>query len=176
VDIIADTTPTKEADEKSIDMLVQDLAVQVAWGAGFPGLQHIEGAHCELVSEESRRALHALSAGRPGLQNIEGAHCRLVSIEGLRASGALCSGLPGLQHIGDAHCQLVSDECRRAWHALSAGCPGLQHIEGAHCHLVSVQGLRASVALFLLASRACSTLKVHIASWSALKAVGHCMC
>ena len=71
---IADTTPTKEADEKSIDMLVQDLAVQVAWGAGFPGLQHIEGAHCELVSEESRRALHALSAGRPGLQNIEGAH------------------------------------------------------------------------------------------------------
>ena len=38
--------------------------------AGFPDLQHIEGAHCRLVSDENRRALRALSAGCPGWQHI----------------------------------------------------------------------------------------------------------
>ena len=88
----------------------------------------------------------ALRAGCPGLQHIEGAHCQLVSVEGLRASGALRAGCPTLQHTAGAHCQLVSDESRRALHALSAVCPGLQRIEGAHCQLVSVPALLAGDA------------------------------
>jgi hypothetical protein len=74
-------------------------------------LQHIEAARCQLVSDENRRALRALSAGCPGWQHIEGAKGQLGSIDA--ALGAMSAGCPGL-HIKEALCQLVSDEGLRA--------------------------------------------------------------
>ncbi len=40
-----------------------------------------------------------MCAGCRGLQHIEGAHCQLVSMEGPRASGALIARRPRLHHI-----------------------------------------------------------------------------
>ena len=105
--------------------------LQGVWRGTSAVLQHIEGAHCQLVSVEGLRALCALRAGCLDLQHIAGANCHLVSIEGLRTWCALRAGCPGLQHIEGANCQLVSIEGLRALCALSSGCPGLQHIEGA---------------------------------------------